>query len=61
MASLRTVYTAPTGAKVKRNVEWDEYIVVPAGGTINSSATYYTDDKQDAIDTANCMTLMATN
>ena len=62
MSKLRLVYTGQhTGAKVKYNSEWEEYVGIPFRGTVNSSATYHTDDKQDAIATADRMTLGATD
>ena len=38
--------------KVYRDSEWDEYSCVLVG---NPDATYYTKDKEDALDTAECM------
>ena len=37
---------------IKRDTEWDEWIVeVWIDGKINEAKSYHTDDKQDAIDT----------
>jgi hypothetical protein len=40
--------------KIKRDSEWDEYQVCFIGcdGKIDQDQTYFTDDKQDAFDTA---------
>ena len=38
--------------KLKRNVEWDEWVVAcTVDGKHNEAMTYRTDDKQDAVDT----------
>lgn len=49
---MKKIYTSEsTGASVYRNSEWDEYVV--KWPSLGKDCNYYTDDKQDAIDTAN--------
>lgn len=46
--ALRLVHTVNDSVKVYRDAEWQEYVV-----KVNSEKRYHTDDKQDAIVTAN--------
>lgn len=40
----------PTTVIITRDLEWNEYQVLPAGAPARQ--TYHTDDRQDAVDTA---------
>lgn len=47
---MRLIHTVNTDVKVYRDAEYDEYVVKVKG---KPAASYHTDDKQDAINTAN--------
>lgn len=46
--ALRIVHKVNDSVKVYRDTEWQEFVV-----KANGEKRYHTDDKQDAIDTAN--------
>ena len=56
---MRKIYenaTKNVAVKVFKDTEWGEYIAkLYVNGTEYKPASYHTDDKQDAIDTANAM------
>ena len=40
-------------ARVYRDTEWEEYVVtICCGGVLRAGASYHTDDRKDACDTA---------
>lgn len=47
---MRLIHTVNADVKVYRDAEYDEYVVKVKG---KHNASYYTNDKQDALDTAN--------
>ena len=47
---MRLIHTVNSDVKVYRCTEYNEYIVKVKG---KPNASYHTDDKQDALDTAN--------
>ena len=49
---MRLIHTVNADVKVYRDAEWDEYVVKVKG---KPEASYHTDDKQDALATANIM------
>jgi hypothetical protein len=56
-ADSATMKLNDLSVKVYRDTEWDEYSVrVFKNGVEQVMASYHTDDKQDAIDTARAMT-----
>ena len=55
-----TITTTTQKATITRNVEFDEHVVkfyklIGGGWMRDMAADYFTDDKQDAIDTANAV------
>jgi len=48
----RTIHVGKCIVSIKRNVEWNEYIVTTKTPTKRWNGTYHTDDKQDARNTA---------
>jgi hypothetical protein len=46
-------YKMVGSVEIRHNRDWDEYIVIPANARNNPAAWYHTDDRQDAVDTAN--------
>jgi hypothetical protein len=46
-------YKMVGSVEIRHNRDWDEYIVIPANARNNPAVWYHTDDRQDAVDTAN--------
>lgn len=53
LRKIGTVVVGSTTATVHRDSEWNEYRVRVVGASANSD--YFTDDKQDAFDTAKAL------
>ena len=58
MSTRRKIYTSSTGNRVYFDSEFEEYSVVFVGRSYHDNTTYFTDCKQDAIDTANTQKLV---
>lgn len=53
----KLIHTTPDGVKVYRDSEWEQFIVIPAGmkPSDDDAPFYFTDDKEDALSTADAM------
>ena len=52
--TCRKIYSTDN-INVHYDRDWKEYLVTPKGIKIGECSTYFTEDKQDAIDTAKSM------
>ena len=57
MTATRKLKTFPSGVTVHFNTEWEEYEVHVKG---NPAATYFTDDREDAMQSAAVMSVEVT-